>query len=619
MASVVSFAHQLIMKYCDKCRSSYPNEFNVCPIDNSALRVTSELNLGMTIRDKYLILDKVGEGGMGTVYRARHLAFNEIRALKVVHQSYAEDRAFIKRFKTEAIVARKLQHPNAVRIDDLDSTEDGRPFIVMEMVEGGNLKALIAEAGVLSVSRALNIAAQAADALAAAHSWGIVHRDIKPDNILVSHSPHDGGDLVKVVDFGIAKVREGAIDVGSGYTATRSGMIVGTPQYLSPEQAMGMQGDQIDGRADLYSLGIVLYMMLTGRLPFESDTPMGFLMHHVQTQPIAPHVVRPDLNIPPEVSALLMKSLEKDRERRFLSAEEMALALRGISLRAPQTRLFASAKLPSITPDVDRRYPRTATPAMERAALPQSIGVKTPAPRALYVEGQRFDNESEQPAPKRRRAGVWIAAASVVLVAAGLAAGYLYLNSSKQKPVETLHSVAGEPQAEDKHKSVVSDADIRTAIEQSLATLKGSSIQVAVQSGVATLSGKCPSKADSVQAENLASQVSGVKIVRNEIQVDVNPQAATNAKGKEPPASSKPVPSNKSATETAGSPPKIDTAAVDNLISAAKQATENGEYDKAISSYQRVLQLDPKNVAAQSGLTGATKAKQTEEQVLKSH
>ena len=199
----------------------------------------------MTIRDKYLILDRVGEGGMGVVYRARHLAFNEIRALKVVHQSFAEDRAFIKRFKTEAIVARKLLHPNAVRIDDLDTTEDGRPFIVMELVEGGNLKALIAEAGILPVGRALNIAAQAADALGAAHRLGIVHRDIKPDNILVTRSPADGkSDLVKVVDFGIAKVREGTLDVGSGYGNTKSGMIVGTPQYLSPEQAMGMQGDR---------------------------------------------------------------------------------------------------------------------------------------------------------------------------------------------------------------------------------------------------------------------------------------------------------------------------------------------------------------------------------------
>ena len=338
------------MKYCDQCRSTYPNEFNVCPIDNVALRVTSELVPGMTIRDKYLILDKVGEGGMGAVYRARHLAFNEIRALKVVHQSFAEDKAFIKRFKTEAIVARKLLHPNAVRIDDLDSTEDGRPFIVMELVEGGSLKTLIAENGILPVGRALDIAAQAADALAAAHRMGIVHRDIKPDNILVTHSPADGrSDLVKVVDFGIAKVREGTLDVGSGYGNTRSGMIIGTPQYLSPEQAMGKQGDQIDGRADLYSLGIVLYVMLTGQLPFDSDTPMGFLLHHVQTQPVAPHVIRPDLQFPAAAEAVLMKALEKDRDKRFGSAGEMAQALRQLRSTASSVTYRPSApNLPTL-------------------------------------------------------------------------------------------------------------------------------------------------------------------------------------------------------------------------------------------------------------------------------
>jgi eukaryotic-like serine/threonine-protein kinase len=327
------------MKYCDQCRSSYPNDFKVCPMDNNPLRVASELFPGITIRDKYLILDKLGEGGMGTVYSARHLIFNETRALKVVHSSLVEDRSFVKRFKSEAIVSRKLQHPNAVRIEDFDTTDDGRPFIVMEMVEGTNLKKLISQSGVLPVARALSIAAQTADALGAAHKLGIIHRDVKPDNILITTGA--GGDLVKVADFGIAKVREGTIDVGTGYTATLTGMIVGTPQYLSPEQAMGMPGDQIDGRADLYSLGIVLYVMLTGKLPFDSDTPMGFLMHHAQTTPVAPHVVRPDLHIPPEVSALLMKALEKDRNRRFSCAEEMALALRSFTQPAQKTKLFS--------------------------------------------------------------------------------------------------------------------------------------------------------------------------------------------------------------------------------------------------------------------------------------
>jgi serine/threonine-protein kinase len=432
------------MKYCDQCRSSYPNEFNVCPIDYSPLRVTSELFPGITIRDKYLIMDKVGEGGMGAVYRARHLAFNEIRALKVVHSSLVEDRGFIKRFKTEAIIARRLQHPNAVRIDDLDSTEDGRPFIVMEMVEGSNLKALISQLGVFPIDRALGIAIQTAGALAAAHKLGIVHRDIKPDNILVTAAP-DGSDWVKVADFGIAKVRKGGVDVGTGYTATRSGMIVGTPQCLSPEQAMGMHGDEIDGRADIYSLGIVLYMMLTGRLPFESDTPMGFLMHHVQTQPVAPHLVCPELRIPPEASAVLMRALEKDRNRRFSTAEEFVHELRRISHSANQ----ASQRAPSSHPatavfgrpqDWEAEQPQPAI----NSRKPGAVSAMTPVPTQKYLPSQTVPIEAQEPSLRLAHRGAWIASATVVLVA--LAIGSFYFLSTRRKgPVPSSNVV--QPQA----------------------------------------------------------------------------------------------------------------------------------------------------------------------------
>jgi serine/threonine protein kinase len=609
------------MKYCDQCRSTYPNEFNVCPIDNSPLRLTSELFPGITIRDKYLILDKVGEGGMGTVYRARHLAFNEIRALKIVHSSLVEDRGFIKRFKTEAIIARRLQHPNAVRIDDLDSTEDGRPFIVMEMVEGSNLKTLITQLGVLPINRALGIAIQTADALAAAHKLGIVHRDVKPDNILVT-TASDGSDSVKVADFGIAKVREGGVDVGSGYTATRSGMIVGTPQYLSPEQAMGMHGDEIDGRADIYSLGVVLYIMLTGRLPFESDTPMGFLMHHVQTPPAAPHLVRPDLRISPEVSAILLKALEKNRDRRFASAEEMAFALRNVSGRQQETRRFMPSGLRPASPDPvgGRAYHGSASPAVHRTPAPQSVGVKTPTPRDLYAERQQLDSSYEQPVPRRSRTGVWIAVAAVAVVAVAIGGLYLYLNTARPKPAENSSGSTGTPPVDNGANRTVSDADIRSSIERKFATLKGSSFQVAVENGIVILTGKCPAKADCTEAENLATQVNGVKVVRNETQVEsAGSPSATGTKPAQTSVTSKSAPAKEQPAATVESTPKVDTAAVENLLSAGKQATENGEYDKAISSYQRVLQLDPKNAAAQTGLAGATKAKQTEEQVLKSH
>jgi serine/threonine-protein kinase len=224
---------------------------------------------------------------MAAVYRVRHLAFGEIRALKVVAAKLCDDEGFLKRFRTEAVVTRRLQHPNAVRVDDLDVTEDGRPFIVMEHVQGKNLREVIREEGAFEVARAAAIGRQVASALAAAHAIGITHRDIKPDNILLTVGP-DGQALAKVLDFGIAKVREGSFDVGPGYTPTETGMVVGTPQYVSPEQAMGKRGDDLDGRSDLYSLGVTLYEMITGRLPFESKTPMEMILHHVQTPPPPP-------------------------------------------------------------------------------------------------------------------------------------------------------------------------------------------------------------------------------------------------------------------------------------------------------------------------------------------
>jgi len=318
------------MKYCDTCRTTYPTEFAVCPKDQAPLRETEELLAGMILRGKYEILDKIGSGGMAAVYRAKHLTFNEIRAIKVVSNQLARDEKFLKRFKNEAIIARKLRHPNAVHIDDFDTTDDGRPFIVMDYVEGKNLRTVLHEGGPMPAQRAVRIARQVTAALDAAHKLGIVHRDIKPDNILIVPMPAKseyGSDIAKVLDFGIATVREGGPIGTPGYTPTQTSVVVGTPQYISPEQAMGKPGSEIDGRADLYSLGAVLYEMLTGAPPFDSDTPIGVLLQHLQAQAKPPRERCPQLDIPAKVSALVMRALEKEPGKRFQSAEEMTRAL----------------------------------------------------------------------------------------------------------------------------------------------------------------------------------------------------------------------------------------------------------------------------------------------------
>src|SRR3954468_7483714 len=383
------------MKYCDACNSTYPNEFQTCPKDQAVLRALSELRTGMVIRDKYQILEKIGAGGMAVVYLAKHLAFNELRAIKVVNSRLLDDENFLRRFRSEAIITRKLTHPNAVRVDDLDSTEDGRPFMVMEYVHGKDLRHVIQASGPLPVRRSLGIARQAASALAAAHALGITHRDIKPDNILMTDTG-DGTDLVKVLDFGIAKVREANME--SAHSSTKTGMVVGTPQYISPEQAMGRSGEQIDGRADLYSLGVVLYEMVTGRLPFESDTPMGMLLHHIQTTPPRAHEISPELRIPEALSVLLVHALEKDRTHRYQNAAEFMAALDDVEeqLRTGVTGVVtrpgmsapsaAAAKRAPILSPATKTPPASRTPApISRPAPRQPAYAPPPAPKSNWL------------------------------------------------------------------------------------------------------------------------------------------------------------------------------------------------------------------------------------------
>src|SRR5258708_3481902 len=176
------------VKYCPACSGRSPNSVSVCPLDQSPLYQSSEIEPGTIIRGKYVIIEKLGAGGMATVYRAQHKTFDEFRAIKVVNADLAENQEFLKRFRYEAKLTRKLRHPNAVSVEDFDITDDGRPFIAMELIEGENLRSIIRSEGVIPVPRALEITAQVASALAAAHELGIVHRDIKPDNFVVTRT-----------------------------------------------------------------------------------------------------------------------------------------------------------------------------------------------------------------------------------------------------------------------------------------------------------------------------------------------------------------------------------------------------------------------------------------------
>ena len=341
------------MRLCGVCQRDYPDSVTVCPEDGSPLSA-SELVSGSVIRGKYKILNRLGQGGMATVYRAVHVAFNEERAIKVVNDRFNGNPELTQRFRTEAIVTRKLRHPNAVFLEDLDVMEDGRPFMVMEFVDGPMLRQAISNEAPLPPLRAIRIARQAASALAAAHSVGITHRDIKPENILLVHGLE--GETAKVLDFGIAKVQSellGSMEIN----ATSPGVVIGTPAYMAPEQADPKPGVLTDGRADIYSLGIVLYEMLTGSLPFESDTPLGMLVHQIQSTPKDVDRALPRLSRYPELCGTVMRCLRKDPNDRFQGAAQLVEALARAEAEA------ASVPQPSYM------TPRISTSASDQAAF----------------------------------------------------------------------------------------------------------------------------------------------------------------------------------------------------------------------------------------------------------
>ncbi len=265
---------------------------------------------GSVVREKYKIIGRAGAGGMATVFKAEHIQFKELRALKVMSADVARDESFVRRFTQEALLTRKLQHKNAVRVDDIDKDETGSPFIVMEFIEGRSLREAM-QAGPMAVDAVVMIAKQVASALEAAHALGIVHRDIKPGNILLARTAE--GECVKVVDFGIARVQSSHRE-DSHATLTTPGWVIGSPPYLSPEQASDSTDEEIDGRSDLYSLAVVMYQMLSGTLPLNAESTAELLHAHINVVPRPLEERCPW--VPKSLSDLVMSSLSKDRNRR---------------------------------------------------------------------------------------------------------------------------------------------------------------------------------------------------------------------------------------------------------------------------------------------------------------
>ena len=600
------------MKHCTTCQHLFPDQLQVCPTDNVTLRVARELEPGMIVRGKYIIMEWIGSGGMAAVYRAKHRLLNEMRAVKVVAPKFARDEDFLWRFRHEAAIARKLRHENAVWVEDLDEIEDGRPFIAMEFLQGQDLRKLIKGQGPVSVERTLKLGAQVASALSAAHKLGIIHRDIKPDNIFVTRDTA-GNEVAKVLDFGIAKAKESALQ--GGFTATKTGVIIGTPEYMSPEQAEGQLGDKLDGRADLYSLGVVLYEMLTGQLPFHSDTPLGMCLHHLQTAPRPPHELRPDLRIPEAVSLVLMKALEKRPERRFQSAEEMLAALRNPTEGTQRAVNGSGAFAPTKVTEKQTRLKEEPTAALSSSlpAAGEAASLAAAATRAPMVE-------AAQPTPriakdfvpaahdKSRRLRIILAAATVIVFAV---AGYLLLKVNKRRNAALRE-----------HDAAIHNLVVQKLQSSALLQSRGQNITVTVSDDAVTLSGSVPLPGDKEEAGNEARDIPGVSgVINNIVVAGLQPPPSTS--------SSKMETDNpgKAQTPSVAPPPKRParnsmpaggaiSQKVADLVKSGNQQNDLGNYDAAIADFQQALRLNANSSEARNGLVRARRAQKTEENVL---
>ena len=328
------------MRTCPQCNHVCDATHQFCPscgfpIGKVAPNVEDPL-IGRTLPGGFVILELIGVGGMGRVYRAEQTALGRTVAVKIVHPHLAGEENAVARFITEARAASRLNHPNSVAVIDFGKTNDGQLYLVMEYLRGKDLARVAYEDGPLPIKRIVDVLRQVLAALSEAHHLEIIHRDLKPENIILE-PVRAGGDFVKVVDFGLAKMRveEKAPSI------TSPGIVCGTPEYMSPEQG---RGDPLDPRSDLYAVGVIMYQLLTGRLPFEADTPTQVVLMHLSKAPPNPRDVAPERNLAKPLVDVVLKALSKEANDRYSTADEFSAAL-GAAMEAVEGATRAVARV----------------------------------------------------------------------------------------------------------------------------------------------------------------------------------------------------------------------------------------------------------------------------------
>ncbi|HYM61211.1 MAG TPA: serine/threonine-protein kinase [Thermoanaerobaculia bacterium] len=312
---------------CLRCKEPIDSELDACPHCGERVTLFQRTYAARLIDGKYQILDRLGIGGMGEIFKVRHIHLNELRVIKIMRPNVASDDQGLQRFLQEARTSTMIKHKNLAMLYDFSQLDDGSYYMVWEFIDGTNIQKWIAQNGTVPARLAVEISIQALTGLEHLHSMGLIHRDISPENIMLSQD-HHGKLLVKVIDFGIAKqLAEGE----SGQGLTQTGMFLGKLKYASPEQAGFLkEGEHIDPRSDLYSFGIVMYEMLAGRAPFQATNPHGYILKHVTEKPLPIMEANPAVSVPPKLEAIIQKSLEKNREARFATAAAFAGALEQI-------------------------------------------------------------------------------------------------------------------------------------------------------------------------------------------------------------------------------------------------------------------------------------------------
>jgi serine/threonine-protein kinase len=372
--------------------------------------------VGTLLNNRYEILEKIGEGGMAKVYKAKDHLLNRYVAVKVLKNEFAKNTEFVVKFKAEAAAAGSISHSNIVNIFDVGSEENVN-YIIMEYVNGRTLKELIIESGKLDYNRALDFGIQIAKALECAHKNNIIHRDIKPQNILVT----DDG-LIKVTDFGIAKAT-------NSVTITNTNKVIGSAHYFSPEQA---KGSVVDGRTDIYSLGIVLYEMVTGRVPYDAESPVSVALKHLQ-EPVVPPVYL-NSNVPEGLNNLILKAMEKDPIGRYQNIKDMLLDLQRIKNNTHYKVEFNNT---------EDEYTKVMTPVSDNK------------------DEEYFEDEEEVSTKKNKKklAAILIPLA-VLVIAVGVFAGWYMSQKPNLNPSSLINSDTTVPKIKG-----LSEADAQNAVQ----------------------------------------------------------------------------------------------------------------------------------------------------------